>query len=415
MSQEPLDRSLASWLHEQTATPAYLDEVLERTRQKRQRPAWSIPERWIPMQLTMRPAIVPRQLVYVALLALLIAAAAIAVVTIGAPRPAPPPFGLAGNGLVAFDRNGTIALARPDGTTLTDIVTTIEDARGPVFSPDGGRLAFYGTVDGSPTVIVSAADGRDPIPVSRRVVLDDVAMETAPSWSPDSRHLVFGGLVGEQRQLFIAPIDGSGARAVGDSELSRMDPMWSPDGDWIAFHGFRPDADAEAGQYRTSAGLYLIRPNGLEETMLVEGVGGDFIYRRPQWLPDPARAVLAYSVGEPSLYDIALFDVSSGKETVVSDHEAAELWPVWSPDASSLAWAGSDRLIRFARADGTNIWTVPDDVEYQFVWSPNGQYLLGLDASGALIAARTDGSRERVEFSDGGASGSHWSWQRVAP
>ena len=414
MSQEPLDNSLASWLHEQSATPAYLDEILERTRRQRQRPAWSIPERWIPMLVTTRRVYVPSPLVYLAVLGLLLAAAAVALVAIGARRPVAPPFGLAANGLIAFAREGHIAVARPDGTDLGDIVTTVPDARGPVYAPDGSRLAFYGTIDGAPTIVVSAANGRNPVAVSRGVVLDDVSMETPPSWSPDGTHLAFGGLAGEQRQLFIAPIDGSGAHAVGDSGLSRMDPMWSPDGGWIAFHGFRPEADTEAGPYRTSAGLYLIRPDGREQTALVEAMGGDFIYRKPQWLPDPARAVLAYSVGEPNLYDIAVFDVTSGKETVISRHGAAELWPVWSPDGSALAWAASDEQIRFARSDGTIFRTIHAQVDYQFVWSPDGQFVLGFDASGSLVAARADGSGE-VAITGRGQNRSHWSWQRLAP
>ena len=87
------------------------------------------------------------------LIALLVAAAALAIATVGAHRPAPP-FGLAANGLIAFDRDGAIVIARPDGTEISE-VTTIPDARGPVYAPDGSRFAFYGTVDGEDTIMVA--------------------------------------------------------------------------------------------------------------------------------------------------------------------------------------------------------------------------------------------------------------------
>ena len=187
--------------------------------------------------------------------------------------------------------------------------------------------------------MVASADGRDPIAVSAGVAIDDLAMETPVSWSPDSQSIVFGGLSGGQRRLFVARVDGSATHAVGDAGLSSIDPAWSPDGAWIAFHGFDPSEDAAAGAYRTSAGLYVVRPDGREQTLLVEGDGGDFIFRKPQWLPDPERSVLAYAIGEPSAYDIAVFDVDAMTQTVISDEAAAETWPVWAPDGSALAWA----------------------------------------------------------------------------
>ena len=204
---------------------------------------------------------------------------------------------------------------------------------------------------------------------------------------------------------------------MGDAGLSRIDPAWSPDGAWIAFHGFRPAEDAAAGPYRTSAGLYLVRPDGRGQTLLVEGDGGDFIYRKPQWLPDPDRSVLAYAIGEPSAYDIAVFDVDSMRQTVISHGVAAELWPVWAPDGSALAWASSDARIRVARPDGTIVRTLPPDIDYELVWSPDGRYLLGWtdESRSAMAVMSSDGSSATTFIPMDGRSRSHWSWQRRAP
>ena len=207
--------------------------------------------------------------------------------TVGAHRSAPP-FGLAANGLIAFDREGAIVIARPDGTEISE-VTIIPDARGPVYAPDGSRFAFYGTVDGADTIMVATADGRDPIAVSAGIAIDELAMETPVSWSPDSRRIVFGGLSASSAGCSSPRVDGSSTHDMGDSGLSMIDPAWSPDGAWIAFHGFRPAEDATAGPYRTSAGLYLVRPDGRADAPGRRD-GGDFIYRKPQWLPDPDAA-----------------------------------------------------------------------------------------------------------------------------
>jgi Tol biopolymer transport system component len=265
--------------------------------------------------------------------------------------------------------------------------------------------------------MVASADGRDAIAVSAGIAIDDLAMEAPVSWSPDSRRIAFSGLVGERRQLFVASVDGRPAHAVGDTTLSMIDPAWSPDGAWIAFHGFRPADDAMAFPYHTTAGLYLVRPDGRGQTLLVEGTGGDFIYRKPQWLPDPDRRVLAYAIGEPHLYDIAVFDVASMTQTVISHEAAAELWPAWAPDGSALAWAASDARIRVARPDGTIVRTLPTDIDYELTWSPDARYLLGWtgESREAMAIMSSDGSGATTVVPIHGTSRSHWSWQRQTP
>ena len=420
MSSNDLDRQLVGWFASagvEHVPDGLLDEVYAVTRRSGQRRGplgrlVTAAANWWRAPAIMR--IAPRQVFYLAVVALLVVAAAVAIASVGGHRSAPP-FGLAANGLIAFDRDGAIVIARPDGTEVSQ-VTTIVDASGPVFAPDGTRLAFYGTVDGASTILVAEADGRDPIPVSTGIEIDDLAMDAPMSWSPDSQRIVFSGLAGEQRRLYVANVDGSDTHAIGDGEMSTIDPAWSPDGAWIAFHGFGPAEDAAAGQYRTTAGLYLVRPDGQDQTLLVKGDGGDFIFRKPQWLPDPEKRVLAYAVGEPSAYDIAVFDVDSMIETVISREPAAELWPAWAPDGSALAWATSDAQIRVARPDGSIIRTLPPDVDYELVWSPDGGSLMGFadEARTDMAVMSSDGSTATIRFPMLGKSRSHWSWQRRA-
>lgn len=421
MSSTDLDRQLTSWMasaSEDYVPAGLLDDVFHVTRTSRQRGgvigrSVTAAIEWWQTPVVLR--LVPRQVFYLVVVGLLVIAAAVAIATIGARRPAPP-FGLAANGLIAFDRDGAVVLARPDASGIAE-VTTIPDARGPIFAPDGERVAFYRTADGVATIMVAQADGQDPHAVSAGITIDALAMDTPPSWSPDSQSLVFGGLSDGRRQVFVASADGGGPHAIGGTGLSRIDPAWAPDGGWIAFQGFRPDEDAAAGQYRTTAGLYVIRPDGRDETLLVKGTGGDFIYRKPQWLPDPERRVLAYSIGEPSHYDIATFDLASMRQTLISAEPAAELWPAWAPDGSTLVWAGSDARIRLARPDGTVVRILPPDVDYQVVWSPDGRYLFGWsdEFRRALDIMSSDGSSPTTKVAMHGSSRSHWSWQRLAP
>ena len=78
------DRTVSDWLDVQAGrgSPDYLDETLARTTRTRQRPWWASPERWLPVQTTLRLAPAPRVAWLLAVLALVIALGA-AVLVIG--------------------------------------------------------------------------------------------------------------------------------------------------------------------------------------------------------------------------------------------------------------------------------------------------------------------------------------------
>lgn len=410
MSRDRIDHTLATWLADQSSSPTYLEEVMTRTRAIRQRPAWSFPERWLPMQLTMRPAYVPRQFFYLALVALLMVAVAAAALVIGAGRQAAPPFGFAGNGVLAFDQDGSIVLARADGGAVAEVLSTIPDAFGPVFAPDGTRLGFFAHTGAGDSIYVARADGSQPVAVSAGVDLGESAYTTRPAWSPDSRRIAFTGYSAGRHHLYVAEADGSATEEIGNPDLSRLDPAWSPDGQWIAFEQAGTDDTAHRA-------LYLIRPDGTDEHQIAASVGGSFSYRHAQWLPDAGRQVLAYPIGRTGAYDIATLDVATGAETVVSAEPASEVWPVWSPDGSLLAWNASDGLVRIARSDGTVVHRLPAVLDYDFVWSPDGAYLYGWkdENRSAAVVVRVDGSSPTTEIPVDGESVSSWSWQRIAP
>lgn len=417
---QSIDPRVAAWLEEgpDRGPQEGLERALAATRTVSQRPTWTFPGRWLPSPMGQWHGAAPRQVMLLALVTLLTLALGLAALTVGALRRTPPPFGLAANGLVTFDRDGKIVAAKPDGTDVIDLVTSVADARGPVFSPDGNWIAFYGRADGTVSILVTTPDGRDPVVVSSGINLEG-ATETPPSWSPDSTRLAFNGKTVEGLGIFIGSVDGRDPIQIGDPGLSRADPSWSPDGEWIAFQGRRPEEQVGIVEYRMLGGLYIIHPDGTGQEELTRGAGGSFTYAKPQWRPDPSAPMLAYSVGEPGYYNIAVFDLKTRQQTIISALPAAETWPVWSPDGSLLAWDASDSMIRMARLDGTIVREFRTPLNYAFSWSPDGNYLLGWarETSDTRLRMRIlplDPSAQPVDIPLNGVSQSHWSWQRLA-
>ncbi len=171
--------------------PDYIDDVLATTAQRRQRPAWTFPERWLPMDIvtTRVPttALPLRQFGVLALIALL-AAAALAVF-VGAQARLPAPFGPAANGLIAYSDMGDIFTLDPVNGATRAVVTGPEFDHDPVWSRDGTRLVFQrkaGAGAALGTLIVARADGSGIVQVTPEP-LSDLGFY---GFSPDGRSIV---------------------------------------------------------------------------------------------------------------------------------------------------------------------------------------------------------------------------------
>jgi len=160
---EPTDRWLHAWLLDGPVEgpETTLAGVLATTRTTAQRPGWTLPERWIPMELTMQRTAGPRPVLLLALLALLVAAIATTALLAGSHLRLPDPIGPATNGRIAYASSGRIFLLSPTGDKLEQLATIDGLGFAPSFSRDGSRIAFLSRPDADATISlsVSAADG----------------------------------------------------------------------------------------------------------------------------------------------------------------------------------------------------------------------------------------------------------------
>ena len=113
-ARRDVDRVIAIWLTEVAPEGRvdYLDETLVALDGVRQRPVWASPRRWLPMQMTLPRVVIPRAAPYLALLVLLLIGVIVALAIAGGQKRLPAPFGLAANGLVAFESEGDILVAK---------------------------------------------------------------------------------------------------------------------------------------------------------------------------------------------------------------------------------------------------------------------------------------------------------------
>ena len=113
----------------------------------------------------------------------------------------------------------------------------VANAFAPAYSPDGRRLAFDASRDGSRRIWVANADGGGARPVTDAPSADVV--DTDPQWSPEGDRLVFRRTDRGQTDILMLDLAAGKTVKLTDDAALDMDAVWSPSGRHIYFSSSR--------------------------------------------------------------------------------------------------------------------------------------------------------------------------------
>ena len=186
----------------------------------------------------LRPRTTARRAAFVATLALLLCAPALA-------RPAAPALMLREPAVsrehIAFVHGGDLWLADRNGAHARRLTSHAASEFAPRFSPDGKLIAFSASYDGNTDVYLIGLDGGTPRRLTWHPTPDVVS-----GFSPDGRRVLFASprevLNHRSRQLFEVSIEGGHEHKL--MAAPAWEGAWSPDGQQLAY---RPYGAANSG------------------------------------------------------------------------------------------------------------------------------------------------------------------------
>ena len=171
--------------------------------------------------------------------------------------------------------------------------------------------------------------------------------ELYPSFSPDGSQMAFtwAGPKQDNQDIYVQLIGSGSPLRLTNDPLSDYNPVWSPDGRWIAF--FRGQPPAPTGIRNRE--LRLIPPLGGPERKLADIRGHDFpalsfdniAATYVAWSSDSKSLVVTDSPGEGQPDALFVVSLESGEKRRLTNPQpplAADTTPAVSPDGRSLVF-----------------------------------------------------------------------------
>ncbi len=205
-----------------------------------------------------------------------------------------------------------------------------------------------------------------------------------PSFSPTDGRLIQNDQTAGALHNSILMRNGDGKNGIvlfTDAQHSALAPVWSPQGDQIAFGlgGFFQSVTGQA-----IADIAIVQKDGKNLRLLTAGTGN---FGFPSWSPDQSR--LVYRAAGKNQNGLFIVDVTTHAVTVLTSGAGHENFPSWSPLGDRIAYTSDqdgDYEIYTIRPDGTEVkrLTSSPGNDAHNTWSPDGQWIAFTSARGGF-------------------------------
>jgi Tol biopolymer transport system component len=235
---------------------------------------------------------------------------------------------------LAIDLQGRLWVLPAAGGKATPIIPVMDEARYPVWSPDGRWIAFQYYTDENWHIAVVRPDGSE-LKIVTRGPYDD----REPSWRPDGKAILFSSDRTRSLDLWQVTLDDGVQTSITSGDADDYHPAVSPDGGRTAY---------VQGTGRTTS--LIVEEAGKAWTL----VSGKLSISRLHWSPDGSRISAILFDYERGDARVALFDAASGKEVASHSRPGEDIFP------TGASWLDARHLV-YGADGGIRVWTPQGD------------------------------------------------------
>ncbi|MBV9491322.1 MAG: PD40 domain-containing protein, partial [Verrucomicrobia bacterium] len=223
--------------------------------------------------------------------------------------------------------------------------------RYPALSPDGKNIAFIFRGH----LFRVAASGGQAVALTA-----GSAHQTAPVWSPDGQYLAFASDDYGNYDIYLVSADGGPVRRLTDHSADEIPTGFTPDGRYVIFSAHRMNT-ARSSKFplgRVLPELYRVSVDGGKEPEQIlttpalnarcDRSGRRIVYEDVKGYEDLWRKHETFSVA----HDIWLYDANSRDHTRLTSYPGEDRDPVWAPDETSVFYLSE-------QSGSFNVWRLP--------------------------------------------------------
>ena len=290
------------------------------------------------------------------------------------------------------DGNAEIYLVDPDSGESAPVERLPSSTEsGPRWSPDGKYVAFVSGQSDDLNIRVASVDAEE----APRSLTSAEGNEESPRWNADSDQVAYATDLDGHSDVYVIPLEGGSPVRITSGDTEEFLGDWSPDGQWLVF--------TRRGS-EESRGLWLRNPAGVN---LFQLTGEDDV--GPVWSPDGDAIAFVRNVdGNRDIYLLLPEDDDDWRgpvkaEPLITSPEADHS-PAWAPDGDTLVYVsnrdGNPEIYMIETDDDNSPLRLTNNEaeDSQPVWSPDGKriaFVSDLHGEGEIFVMDADGANQQ--------------------
>jgi dipeptidyl aminopeptidase/acylaminoacyl peptidase len=299
----------------------------------------------------------------------------------------------------------------PNGS-IEDAVPALPVFGRPSVSPDGATIAIIQPDQtGAFRIWLAPIDGGEAEILEVDLDLTADSNPDGPQWSPDGTQLAVTAPhpADGRSAVWVITVSTKLARVLVEHEAEDSSPLWSPDGEWVAFLSRR------FGRTAASA----IRSDGLGISLQLSHAPRGFDDHSLTWSRDSVRLAFAREAvdGDKVGDHIHTVEIKTGATKQVTTRLAGRHSLTWAPDRNLIMHVADDSEwdhVAVVNADNASGWNIAAEKgdKSEPRWSPDGQRVVYLRRLEGVVRCCERGTStatsESIDPGDGVASGAQF-------